>query len=178
MVRFPAPLIVIGNSFSLGIAVDIYGTFTWSNLGSITLTFSIDGVPTSKIFPVTSTTPQFQTQFGQQQNFKFFSYDVLDSGDHTFVVNVTDCVNQTFSVDYITFVPAFSTLATMPNLTSPSSTGASNLSPSHRNLSIGAIIGIVVAVIIVFASVFLGSRLRKKTSKDEHGKPFILSHHS
>ena len=158
-----------GGSSLLGQSAAIYGIFTWSNLGLITLTFTMDGSSLSHTFQVTSTTSQFQTQFGQQQNFQFFSYDFLPPGNHTLVVNVTDCVNQTFSFDYITFTPSFSTLATRPNLTD---TVSGNLSHSHSKLSTGAIVGIIIVVLALFGGILFWRRRWKKKSKHE-GKPFV-----
>jgi hypothetical protein len=142
----------------------------------------MDGSPLSKTYQVTSTTSQFQTNFGQQQNFQFFSYDFLQPGNHTLIVNVTDCVNQTFSFDYITFAPSFSTLANMPNLTSLTGTGDSNLSSSHHHLSSGAIAGIVIVVIgVLLTAVFFARRRRnlknpKADSNSKHNLHFYHFH--
>ena len=157
----------------LGQSAAIYGVFNWSTLGLITLSFTLDGSPLSKTFQVTSTTTQFQSQLGQQPNFQFFSYDFLPPGNHTLVVNVTDCINQTFSFDYISFQPSFSTLAAMPNLTSLTGTEASHSGSSH--LSAGAVAGIVIAVIVIIGCVYLARRIRKKRPDDNLGKPCILT---
>ena len=129
----------------------------------------MDGSSLSRTFQVTSTTPQFQNQLGQQQNFQFFSYDFLTPGNHTLVVSVTDCVNQTFSFDYITFEPSFSTLATRPNLTDTVSDDPS----SHNKFPAGAIIGIIIVVLLAFLGGVLFSRWRKKKPEHKLSKPFL-----
>ena len=161
----------------LGQSAAIFGVFNWSTLGLITLTFDLDGSSLTRTFQVTSTTPQFQSQLGQQPNFEFFTYDFLTPGNHTLVVNVTECVNQTFSFDYITFQPSFSTLSNMPNLTSLT-TG--NDSRSSRGFPIGAIVGIIIVAIALAICVAFGARRwkQKKRSKDNLGKSsiFLTSH--
>ena len=54
-------------------------------------------------YRVTAETPQYRQDIGQQKNFKFISYDNLTTGRHTLLVNVTECVNQTFTFDYLTY---------------------------------------------------------------------------
>ena len=54
-------------------------------------------------YRVTADTPQYRQDIGQQKNFKFISYDNLTTGRHTLLVNVTECVNQTFTFDYLTY---------------------------------------------------------------------------
>jgi len=54
-------------------------------------------------YRVTADTPQYRQDIGQQKNFKFISYDNLTTDIHQLVVNVTECVNQTFTFDYLTF---------------------------------------------------------------------------
>ena len=123
----------------------------------------------------TFTSPQ-SSQSGQQPNFKFFSYDFLTPGNHTLVVNVTDLVNQTFSFDYITFQPSFSTLANMPNLTSLAGTEDSNSGSSHR-FPTGAIVGIIIIVIALVSGVSFATRRwkQRRISKDNLGKSAFLT---
>lgn len=142
----------------------------------ITLSFNLDGSLSTRTFQVTSTTSQFQSHLGQQPNMQFFLYNFIPPGNHTLVVTVTECVNQTFSFDYITFEPSFSTLATMPNLTSLTVSGDSHSSQSFSN---GAIVGIVIVVIVVVTScVAFVQRMRrkKKRSSDNLSKPCIPYH--
>lgn len=136
----------------------------------MTLSFTLDGSELTRTFQVTSSTTQFQSRLGQQSNFEFFSYDFLTPGNHSLVVNVTDCINQTFSFDYITFQPSFSTLASMPNLTSLT-TGTPN-SNSSRSFPPGAIVGVIIAVIAIVGCAVLATRKwkQKKRSKDNLGK--------
>ena len=160
------PIVIGGRTqFCLGQSAAIFGVFNSSTQGSITLSFDLDGSALTRTFQPTTA----ESQLGQQPNFKFFSYDFLTPGNHTLVVNVTECVNQTFSFDYITFQPSFSTLASMPNLTS--FTGARN-SNSPRSFPTGAIVGIIIAAIGIFAFVSFATRkwMQRKKSKDNLGK--------
>jgi len=55
-------------------------------------------------YRVTADTPQYRQDIGQQKSFKFISYDNLTTTDlHKLVVKVTECVNQTFTFDYLTY---------------------------------------------------------------------------
>jgi len=54
-------------------------------------------------YRVTADTPQYVQDIGQQKNFKFFSLSCLTESYHTVVVNMTECVNQTFAFDYLTY---------------------------------------------------------------------------
>lgn len=149
----------------------IYGTYT--DLGLLALTFTLDGDSLSKTYPVISTSPQSGQQ---QQNFQFTSFDFLEPGNHTLVVNITDCVNQTFSFDYLTFTPAFSTMATMPNLTSVTgATGASDSGSSHSaklSSRTGAIIGVLVGLAVLLNCAFFARRRWKRNSRDSYIYPF------
>ena len=134
------------------------------------MSFTLDGSTLVKSYEVTLTTPQYQSQLGQQPNFEFLSYDFLTPGNHTLVVNLTECVNETvFSFNYITFEPSFSTLTTMPNLTG---IGAGNSHSTH-GLPVGAIVGIIIAVIAIVSGLSFAA-WKKRRSKNNLGKLAFL----
>jgi hypothetical protein len=167
-----------GTSFTYrfsGRSAAIYGIFTWSNIGLLSLTFTLDGASLSQNYRVNADTPQFVSELGQQQNFLFYSYDFLQSGDHTLVVNVTDCVNQTFAFDYITYNPSFSSLQTMPNLTQVSSTSVVNGEKSSKT-NVSAIIGGIAAtllLLLLLALSFLYRQRRSPKGKYQQINPFV-----
>jgi len=149
-----------------GSSAAIYGIFSWSNLGLISLTFTLDGQSLSKSYRVRTDTPQFVSELGQQQNFLFYSYDFLQSGDHTLVVNVTECVNQTFAFDFLTYTPSFSTLANMPNLTQGSSGASkSNGKKTPTGIIVGAIAGAILLATFL-ALIFIFRRRRRSKGRD------------
>lgn len=160
------------NYICLGTSIAIYGIFTWSNLGLITLSFTIDGQSLSETFRVNSDTPQFLSELGQQQNFLFKSFDFLSPSNHTLVVNLTDCANQTFAFDYVTFTPSFSTLATMPNLTQ----GLSDTSTStsiKKSFPLGPLVGAIAGFLILFllgGLVFIFRRRKKSKARYKPSK--------
>ncbi|KAJ3501790.1 hypothetical protein NLJ89_g9183 [Agrocybe chaxingu] len=169
----------VGSSFTYrftGKSAAVYGIFTWANLGLLSLTFTLDGAPLSKDFRVNSDTPQFIAEIGQQQNFLFHSYDFLESTNHTLVVNVTQCVNQTFSFDYITYTPTFATLADMPSLSQDGGDSNDNTggqSSTSKKTSTAAIVGGAVAGVIILL-LMLGLaflfRRRRKTKRSSIAK--------
>ncbi|KAF8154192.1 hypothetical protein B0H34DRAFT_661801 [Crassisporium funariophilum] len=165
-----------------GTSAALYGIYDWSTIGQISATYTLDGAINPQTYHVFPTTPQFVSGTMQQENFLFFSFDDIPAGDHTLVVNVTACVNQTFALDYITYTPSFATLATMPNLTTAaaikatSTTSLSNGQPtstsalkaaSSRKESAAPIIGGVVGGVLfsILASVLLWLRIRKRRAK-------------
>ncbi|KAJ7586461.1 hypothetical protein C8J56DRAFT_754929, partial [Mycena floridula] len=60
------------------------------------------------------------TTSGPQINFPLFTTGKLDAGDHTILVNLTECDSSTLIVDYIAYEPSFSSWSTMPNISLPS----------------------------------------------------------
>jgi len=75
------------------------------------------------------------------------------------VVNVTECANQTFRFDYLTYVPAFEKVSDMPTdlLTWASGSGSGSTGGGGGGggkTSIGVIVGSVVAALA--GSVLLG----------------------
>ena len=165
----------------IGTSVSVYGIFSWAQVGSITATYTLDGTSTPQTYSVTTRSPQFVANDGEAANFIFFSSDTLAAGDHILVINITQCVNQTFILDYITYTPSFSTLASMPDLTLlPTTTGSSSTilsgSPSSltngsqvetKKVPVGAIVGGVLGGILFFVLIgFLLRYLRRRRSSD------------
>ena len=144
----------------------VYGIFTWSNLGIMTLTFTLDGQSLTQTYDVRPDTPQFIAGLGQQQNFLFYEYSFLQAGSHTLVVNVTECVNQTLAFDYVTFTPSFATLATMPNSTIAIDIEQKMSKNSHEG---GVAAGLGAAVIVLLlAAIFFFFRFRQKVGKQKY----------
>lgn len=77
-------------------------------------------------------------------------------------MNVTECVNQTFRFDYLTYVPAFARVSEMPadlldgdstsgSGSSTASSGGQGLpSRAYAGIGVGAILGVVVIALGVF----------------------------
>ncbi|KIM46780.1 hypothetical protein M413DRAFT_422146 [Hebeloma cylindrosporum] len=169
-------------SYKIGTSVSVYGIFSWVQVGSLTATYTLDGTTVPQTYSVTTRSPQFMEDYGEASNYILFSSETLAAGDHTLVINITQCINQTFILDYITYAPSFSALASMPNLTnSPTTTASSSSAPSvlangsqvsHSNtetkkVPIGAIVGGVGGGILIFLLVgFLMRYLRRRRASD------------
>jgi len=120
---------------------------------------------------VTTSSPQLVAELGQQPNYLFYSYDFLTTGEHTLVVNVTECLNQTFRFDYLTYVPAFAKISDMPKDSGGSSGAAA--SPGSGNKGVKSIVGGVVGAVVgsvllgVLLFLFLKRRARRRKENDE-----------
>jgi len=90
-----------------GTTVAIYGTFVWLNTGVATLSFRIDNLnQTAYESYRTNAHTLLHNQLEdieRRKSFKIFSFDSLPAGNHTLVVNMIECVNQTFTFDYLTY---------------------------------------------------------------------------
>jgi hypothetical protein len=69
---------------------------------------------------VTPTTPEYTSGVKQRNNFYLFGKTALPAGDHTLVMQVVDCVNQTFELDFVLYLPSFTSLASKPGTISGS----------------------------------------------------------
>ena len=88
------------------------------------------------------------------------------------MVNVTECANQTFRFDYLTYVPAFEKVSDMPTdlLTWASGRGRGSGSTGGGgggNMSIGVIVGSVVAALAGSVLVFFLLRRRKSNTGEK-----------
>jgi hypothetical protein len=158
--------------------VAIYGIYDFSNLGKLTLSFTIDSQSLLQTYQVTPTTPQFINEQGQEPNFKFYSYDFLTAGEHTLVVNVTECANQTFRFDYLTYVPTFEKVSDMPTdlLTWASGSGSGSGSTggstggggkTSTGVIVGSVVGALAGSVLLGVLLFLFLRRRKSTTGEK-----------
>jgi hypothetical protein len=155
-----------------GTANAIYGLFDFSSPSVLVLSFSVDSQSLSQTYRVTSSSPQLVAELGQQPNFLFYSYDFLTTGEHTLLVNVTECLNQTFRFDYLTYVPAFGKVSDMPIY----SDGGSSTSPGtgdngNRGVgpTVGAALGAVLGSVLLAVLLFLFLRRRARRKKENDG---------
>ncbi|PPQ92273.1 hypothetical protein CVT25_008581 [Psilocybe cyanescens] len=133
----------VGDTITLrffGTSYSVYGIFSWENLGVLSATYTLDGSSTTQSYPVTTSSPQFIQGDKEAVNLQYFSQDNLSAGEHTLVINITESQNVLYALDYITYSPSFSTLATMPNLSNKTatSTGGSSVLSSSATSSSGS----------------------------------------
>ena len=134
----------------LGTRVSVAGVFAYNVLGTLSVKYTVDGVASTQNYSVTPTTPEYTSGVKQRNNFFLFGKNSLAAGDHTLVMQIMDCVNQTFELDFILYTPSFSSLASrqvnagasQPSLQSPgqtsptiSSTQANSTSTSNNLLT-------------------------------------------
>ncbi|KAF8878213.1 hypothetical protein BD779DRAFT_1628616, partial [Infundibulicybe gibba] len=148
-----------------GSSIALYGIFSWTALGHMSVAYTLDGSRSIITYNVIPSTPEFTDHLLQHQNYLFFSDDYLASGDHTLLINVTRADNLTFVMDYLTYSPSFTSLATKPNFTAPATptspapvppasisvtTSPSSARPaaSKNRSDIGDIIGGVVGAVV------------------------------
>jgi len=122
-----------------GTSAALYGLFSFDIFGTISATYTMDGFPTNATYTVNASSPEFTSGVKQLENYLLYSNDSLSSGDHTLQLQITNCVSQTFALDYIIYTPSFATLASKPSLplSSPSNSGSPN--PSSTLLQTGSL---------------------------------------
>lgn len=130
----------------------------------MTATFIIDGQQIAQTPYIAESTSQ-SSIFGVQTNFQLFSKNDLTDGSHNLLVNITDCTNQRFSLDYITYQPTFTSGKDRPT---------TSASPNHQpgsssHFPTGAIVGIVIGAIALVAAaglIFWFCRRKRRTSAE------------
>ena len=104
----------------LGTGVSVAGVFAYNILGTLSVKYTIDGVAATQNYSVTPTTPEYMNGVKQRNHFPLFGKNSLRAGDHTLVMEIMDCVNQTFELDYVLYTPSFSSLASKQGTTGTS----------------------------------------------------------
>ncbi|KAJ7582331.1 hypothetical protein C8J56DRAFT_1100772 [Mycena floridula] len=103
-------------SFSYtGTNLTLYGVFHWDQPGVYDLVTTIDDhPPVTKTFNA-ATDARPATLLGLQQiHFPLFSTPSdLEAGNHNITFNLSKCVDQSLTIDYILYVPSFSSLAAL-----------------------------------------------------------------
>ncbi|EDR08283.1 uncharacterized protein LACBIDRAFT_327392 [Laccaria bicolor S238N-H82] len=157
-----------------GTSATIYGIMDWNSTGTLSAAYTLDNVTTPQIYTISKSSPEYLNNDGQQSNFLFYSFDSIPAGNHTLVVNITACVNQTFIFDYLTYTPSFSSLGTMPNLTTQTSSASSTTSSPSTPLPIGGIVGGVLgglALLFAIAAIILLMRRKRSRKQKNDGVP-------
>jgi hypothetical protein len=116
---------------NIGTGVTVAGIFSFDVLGTLSVNYTLDGFSFSQDYDVTTTSPGYADGVKQSENFVLFRNTTLAAGNHVLEIQITNCVNQVFRLDYILYNPSFSTLATKPSLPSiQSSTTSLSTSPT------------------------------------------------
>ncbi|KJA25163.1 hypothetical protein HYPSUDRAFT_200053 [Hypholoma sublateritium FD-334 SS-4] len=105
----------IGDGFNftfIGNDLTIYGIMNWTAIGSLSLRFALNGSSDDQDYAVVVDDVQF-SQGLTQPNFPWYQTPSnLAAGQYTLVVEVLQCQNLPFTVDYITYLP--SSLSSIP----------------------------------------------------------------
>ena len=182
-----------GTHLIIGTSATVYGVFKHEVPSSLSVNYTMDGVASTQVYPTTASTGY------SDGNYVMYSSDSLAAGNHTLEMQITQCVNQTFELDYIIYMPSFDTLATKPNInnlpsqsTLASSTLASSstsfpssssttdgLSPStSKSTPVGAIAGGVlggVTLILLFLFLLFWNRTYSRRRMPSQPKIIICT---
>lgn len=148
----------------IGSSVAIYGIATNIASGDIKLSYTIDGVTTTKGIPEGTLEALPMT--------RFFHSD-LQPGPHTLIINVTEiAAQQAFGLDFITFNSSVADLASLPgsgvvagsrNAGSPKQESQSgNGGASARNAILGGVLGAVGFLLIMGLILLVWKRRQHK----------------
>lgn len=131
---------------------------------------------------MTVNSPEYVNQVGQVPNFVLYTSGHLASGKHTLNINITQSMNQSFILDYFTYLPSFTypsqtrnssftasmtILSTIPPavVKTSSSTIASLVDnkDTDRSFATGRVIGGVLGGVLLLAfGCFLGYYIRRR----------------
>ncbi|KAG6907069.1 hypothetical protein DXG01_010677 [Tephrocybe rancida] len=126
-----------------GTAVSIYGISPSED--GVVMNFTLDGnVSRMNQYNATLRDP----------NFLWYSQHELFPGNHTLVMQFApDTSTWNFTLDYITYIPSFDTLASKPNFPLASTPGSASTNKPRRTV-IGAVVGPMTFLLIVLALLY------------------------
>ncbi|KAK7028921.1 hypothetical protein VNI00_014756 [Paramarasmius palmivorus] len=140
-----------------GTSISVYGILLPAQ--TVTLEFIVDGTVQRREF-----SKEDAPEYDVAMNYKFYENMTLSAGNHFLIVNVSNILEgSTFWFDYITYTPSFSFVNERPTFIR----GSSTVSP--KSLPIGAIVGIIIAglLMVTCVGVFYYVRTRRSASVKE-----------
>ncbi|KAG6918454.1 hypothetical protein DXG01_014331 [Tephrocybe rancida] len=137
-----------GSTYGTGTAVSVYGISPSDD--GVVMNFTLDGnVSRMNQYNATLHDP----------NFLWYSQHNLLPGNHTLVMQfASDTSARNFTLDYITYIPSFSTLASKPNFPLASTTPVSASTNNPRRTIIGAVVGPTTFLFIVLVILYWKKR--------------------
>lgn len=109
----------------------------------------------------------------QQPNFLLYQSHNLNPGNHTLKIEIIACQNQTFILDYLTYIPSFESLASMPKFPPPNTAGASGPGQSSASKShVAPIVAGIVGGVVVIALGVLFFLWRRRRERNENTSRF------
>jgi len=123
-------------------------------------------------YRVTADTPQYVQDIGQQKNFKFFSLHDLQKRYHTMAVNVTECVNQTFAFDYLTYKYVLPPRRVAVPILNP---GDQQMTKTKIALISGNVSGFIILLLLGTIFIIMRRRNRYKHPRRKLTLPKIIS---
>ncbi|KAG6915585.1 hypothetical protein DXG01_010853 [Tephrocybe rancida] len=127
-----------------GTAVSVHGISPTDD--GVVMNFTLDGN--------VSRTNQYNATL-RDPNFLWYSQHDVFPGNHTLVMQfASNTSTRNFTLDYITYIPSFDTLASKPNFPFALTTPGSALTNKLRRIVIGAVVGPTTFLLIVLALLY------------------------
>ena len=145
---------------TIGISATIWGVQTTSTLGVLSAIYTVDGVPIGKDYSVQPSNSGYKSGQGQVPNNALFTTGSLPQGNHTVMLTISKCVNQTFIFDYITYMPLG-----LPNSTVIDSGSSGIKAPAGA--IVGGVLGGIALLLVALAVVFARRRRQRREAFSE-----------